>query len=475
VSEETAKKKTRRAARRAAQEGSESAPASKAKADDTSERPAKRSSDSARSSEGGAANVRKERLRAREVAAAKRRKARDKERAHAAAEGLDTSELVDDALARGAHATSRFVQQNFKWLQWLIVLGIAGGFGKLIYDYRTELGNQKGSKLLMQGLEAQLGKVKNDTDLDSQVAGFEDTRKEFDSDAARLKAAAESYRKAIDDDPKAERQLLARMGLAGVLFDQAKYADAAREYTQVQGSSVAGSDQQLKGRATEGLALSLEALGKKDEASKAFKELENLGGAFGELGKYHRARLLYQDGKRDEAKDLLKKVVEKAEKEPAGPFGNTGFVGLAARQLLEVIDPSAAKAPASGLTPEQLKKIQEQIKKAAGVEGGGADMKELMEQINKQMGDAPAELPPPPAGEAKDAPPAPKPVAPQGAATPTAPSKAPVPPKVHVVPKPAPAPAAPAAPAPAAPAPVAPAPVAPAPPAAPTPAPESAP
>ncbi|HEY6722685.1 MAG TPA: hypothetical protein VI197_01605, partial [Polyangiaceae bacterium] len=415
-SEEEAKKKTRRAARREAQEreaGDERSDREPSSASAGAKKGRRRaSSDAAKE---GTANIRSEGLRAREAGMAKRRKKRDRERAEAAAEGLDTSELVDDALARGAHATTRFVQKHFKWLQWVVVLSVVGGFVKLIYDYRVELGNQKGSALLMQGVRAEFGTLKSDADLDMGDPGFVDPRPEFDSNEARLKAAAEGYKKAIDGDPEPSRQALAKMGLAGVLFDQGKYKEAEQGYREVRDGQIAASDPQLKGEATEGIALSLEALGQKDAAEKAFKELENLGGGFAKLGQYHRARLLYAAGKRDAAKELLKKLLEKSDKDKAaGPFGETGFVALAARQLLEAIDPTAARPAGGGISPEQLKKIQEQISKAAGIKGGaGADTKELMELVTKSLGEAPPGPAPAPAPVPEalepNAPPAPAP------------------------------------------------------------------
>lgn len=458
-SEEEAKKKTRRAARREAQEreGSEERSESEPSPSSTSAKKGRRRTTEAAGE--GAANIRSEGLRAREAGMAKRRKKRSRERAEAAAEGLDTGELVDDALARGAHATSRFVQKHFKWLQWVIVLGVIGGFGKLIYDYRVELGNQKGSALLMQGVRAEFGTLKGDADLDLGDPGFVDPRLEFDSNEARLKAAAEGYKKAIDGDPEPARQALAKMGLAGVLFDQGKYQEAEQGYREVRDGQIAANDPQLKGEATEGIALSLEALGKKDAAEKAFKELENLGEGFAKLGQYHRARLLYESGKRDAAKELLKKLLEKSDKDKeAAPFGETGFVALAARQLLEAIDPAAARPAGGGISPEQLKKIQEQISKAAGIKGGaGADTKELMELVNKSLGEAPPVPLPTPAPEAKDAS---EPKAPQAPAAPVPVAPTPKKPAPTTPATPKPAPAAPA------PAPVAPAPApAPAPPA----------
>ncbi len=401
MSEEPSKeKKTRRAARRAQQDNADSKKSTSSESKRSTEKGAAKTKRRKVAESGATSSIRDERLRAREAGVARRRKKRARERAQAAAEGLDTGELVDDALARGVHATSRFVQRNFRWLQWVIILGAAGGFGKLIYDYRTELDNQKASKRLVGALHDQLGEVEDETDLNPAVPGFAGLRPEYPSDTARLKAAADAYRKAIAEDDRPARKTLAQLGLAGVLFDQGKYKDAQQTYAEVKASKLAADDIHVKGRAVEGAGLSLEALGKRDEAGKVFKELENIGNRFRELGQYHRARLLYEAGERDKAKELLKKVREKADKESLS--GGQSFVQVAAQQLLEAIDPAAARpAPGAGLSPEQLKQIQEQLQKAAGLKGkpggAGTDMKELTEAIKKKLNEqgTPPEAPSP--------------------------------------------------------------------------------
>ncbi len=397
MSEETAKKKSRRAQRREAKQAG--AEVDDAQAPASGKGPL---SDKGARAGGKASGIRSERLRAREAAAERRRKQRQREKSQAAAEGLDTSELVDDALARGAHATTRFVQRHFKWIQWLIVLGLVGSFAALIYQYRSELADQKATARLMEGVLAEFGRVEGQEDLEAPVSGFVDLRPEFPSNEERLKKAAAGYRKVIDEDPKLERKVMAKLGLAGVLFDQGKFNEALATYREVKDSGVTGPDQQLKGRALEGIGLSLEALGKKPEAEKAFKELENLHESFAPLGRYHQARLLYARGERDKAKELLKKLLEKSDKDKDdSALASPGFVELAARQLLEAIDPGAARPPpGAGISPEQLKKIQEQLKQAAGIEGGETDINELMDAINKSMGDKPEPAGTPPAGPA---------------------------------------------------------------------------
>lgn len=423
----------------------------------------------ARSSE-----IRDRNLRMREEAAEKRRVKRERERAQAAAEGLDTSEMVDDALARGADTAAKLVRRHFKWLQWLIVVGVVGGFAWLIYGYRLDLANQKNTGALIKALRDENAIVKSSQpDLDTPQTGFVDTRPEFDSDKKRWAEAKREYEAAVKNDPNPARRELARLGLAGAYFEQGKYKDAKGLYEQVKSSALAGTDKDVRGRALEGLGLCLEALDKREDATKAFKELENIGSeGFKELGEYHRARLLYAAGKMEEAKKILVKALEKLDKEEKQPGTPPGFVEVASRQLLEAIDPSAAPKPSSGITAEQLEQLKKQLEAAKA----GKDVAELL----KSMGDA--GTPPNEGSEPKpdeDEGSGPTPDEPSGPAAPT-PGSAPAQGKAPAAPPKTPQPAAPAKqpappsapakpPAPVAPKPPSPAPAAPAPKGAPTP------
>jgi hypothetical protein len=207
----------------------------------------------------------------REQAAEQRRAKRERERAQAASEGLDTSEMVDDALARGADTAAKLVRRHFKWVQWVMVAGAVVGFGWLIYEYRQDLANQKNSKALMQALGAETAIVKgSEEELDAPQSGFVDTRPEFDSNEKRWAEVKREYEEAMRGDPNPTRQDLARLGLAGASFEQGKYQDAKTLYEQVKASALAGADKDVKGRALEGIGLCLEALMKPPDAVKAF-------------------------------------------------------------------------------------------------------------------------------------------------------------------------------------------------------------
>jgi hypothetical protein len=237
----------------------------------------------------------------------------------------------------------------------------------------------------------------------------------------------------------------------------------------VKGSELAQRDSDVRGRAVEGVGLAQEALGNTDAALKSFRELENSGiSGFGVLGIYHQARVHYAKGDVEKAKELLatarKKLDEKAKDKPRVPGMPPGFLEASVRDLLTVVDPSAAAAmlAPSGVDPALLEKLRG--------ESGGKISPEKLQELLRTLGapaapgeageeGAPAEAPagdapPPEAPASAEAPPAEK--APEKPAENKAPAKkptpapqgqapaAPAPEAPPAAPEPAPAPAAPA-------------------------------
>jgi tetratricopeptide (TPR) repeat protein len=351
--------------------------------------------------------IRDRNQRIREEAAQKRKSRREGERRPAAAAGLDASEMVDDALARGSHVVVGWLKRNLNVIQWVVVLGIAGGIGWQIYVHQKRKGDGAAGDELMKAVLAENARVGDeDSGEPDPRTLLADTRPHFATEADRLAAAASAYRAVGKNDTT---KLLARMGLAGVFFDQGKYKEALAEYQAVRQSKLATDDADVKGRAIEGIGMSEEGLGNKDAALKAFRELANLDNAgFSGLGLYHQARLAFEKGDRQGALDLLKKVLEKVGQKadaaknmvPTMP----SYVEQAAKTLLGTIDPSAV--PTAGptrLTAEQLEKL------ARSAEGGAGDalskekLDELMRQIMEKAppsapsGAAPVAPPPTPA------------------------------------------------------------------------------
>ncbi len=341
---------------------------------------------------------RNRRLRAK--AAAKRRKKRSRQEA-AAAVGLDAGEMVDDVLARSSAKAGRFVKQNFKILQWVIVFGLVGTVGWYVYSYVHKQDEAKATDALMKGIRAETGLTKDQPPLPEEmgVPTFEDHK-------ARLKAAEDAYRAALKVASEPAGETLAHLGLAGVLFDQAKYDEAKSEYEIVLASALAKVDLDVQARATEGSALAVEAKGDKKAAGELYKTLEGIEG-YKPLGMYHQARLALEAGDKEGAKKLLLEVNEKLRDDK---FSRQGYVYAMSLQMLGTLDPKAAEEAQKKVqeSPEEmLKKLQEMEERLKNMQGGAGD-------LLKKLGIGP------------DGKPLPKAPAPSSAPTP-APAPAPAP------------------------------------------------
>jgi len=306
-------------------------------------------------------NIRDRNKRLREQAAAKRRSRRERERDTAVAQGLDASEMVDDVVARGTHTLLQFGRRHFNIIQWVLVLGIAGGIGWSIYSWRTKKTAAKSSDVLMTGVDAELGRVAAEPQGDPQAAKL-DPRPTFTTEDERLKAAEKGYEAAAKQSPGSGTAILAKLGEAGIAYDQGKFDDAKAAYESVMGSELAKHDADVRLRALEGVGLCLEAKGDVDAALKSFGELEKSDEpGFGALGMFHEARVLLNKGEKDKAKELLTKVSEKLAKEKTLYQG--AYIERASRDLMAIIDPASAPASATSFTPDQLDALKEQITK----------------------------------------------------------------------------------------------------------------
>lgn len=405
---------------------------------------------------------RNQRLRAEAIA---RRKAeRKKDLSTARTEGLAPAERVDDALVRGADGATRLVRDHFKWLQWVLVLGLAGSMAYLVIDYRRGVDREARGSKLASALETVSGRITSATPVTPSDRSLVDTRPEFESTDKKLEAALERFTD-LSKAKDAELRLLGQLGRAGVLYDQQKFADARAAYEDVFKNPLSGEFIELRVRAAEGVVLCHEAEERFDDAAKAAGVLRDLGGQAAELGLLHGARISYLAGDTAAAKEMLTKLLEKVGKRRA-PEAPPGYIEAAARELQKSVDPAGAAAAAAaeaartgGITPEQLEELKRQLEAAQK----SAPLQEQAPPLDAP----PVGLPGSELDDPLDA--APKPEAPVAPApAPAAPAPTPLPKQTAPV-APAPTPAtpapaqqtAPAAPAPASPAP-APAPAAPA-------------
>ncbi len=271
-------------------------------------------------------------------------------------------------------------------MQWVVVLLVGGGIGWRIYSYRQERNRATDTEALARAVVAENGRIgKGDSEPD-RYTGLVDNRPAFATIEERSKAAEAEYRKAASSAKGGPSAALAELGLAGVLYDQGKFAEAKTAYEKVRDSDLAKLEPDAKGRAIEGAALSLEALGQTDQALTEYKRLENSDiPGFGPLGMYHQARLSFAKGEREKAKELLKKCIEKVtkseDKSKTPSFAPPGYLEGAAKDLLQAIDPKAPElaAPAGGGSLDELMK-------SAGGPGGKLDAAKLQEMLKKLGG-----------------------------------------------------------------------------------------
>jgi tetratricopeptide (TPR) repeat protein len=288
------------------------------------------------------------------------------------------SEMIDDALARGTASSLKWLQRNWATVQWFVAAGIVLGVGGLIYTYQVTSDAEEASAELADGVHAEQALIQPEsddkrTDKEKQT----DPRLIFVSRAKRDEAALSNYRKAALSHPDIGPGILARLGEAGVLLDQAHYDKAIEAYDHVLATPLAAADIDVKARALEGKGFAFEGKKDLDAASKAFEALGKLDEAgYRITAKYHRARIALARGKREEAKQMLieaRKKVETANLDASTIDGAQPYRWLEGAILasLRLIDPSAApkKPRGGGLSQEQLQQMLRQRGLSGGVPG----------------------------------------------------------------------------------------------------------
>jgi tetratricopeptide (TPR) repeat protein len=297
---------------------------------------------------------------------------------------LAPGEMVDDAVARGLAGAGRWLRNNFGVLQWIIVGAIAVGIGYAVYDNRSIKRAEAASSELLKGTNSERGRVVAGTTSKGEEENPDDPTPTFKSIEEKREAALVAYRRVTSSYPGTGAAILARMGEAGVLLDKREWDAALAAYNEVKSSALAAADVTVRGRAIEGAGLVLEGKKDTDGALKSFRELENTDTrGLKELGMYHQARILHGKGESDKAKELLKgarerlKSAEASSKSAAAPPGSESrpfsFLEGQIEDLLKRIDPAALAVepspplPGAGagagksVTPENLKKLQEEL------------------------------------------------------------------------------------------------------------------
>lgn len=303
----------------------------------------------------------------RRSAAAKARAQRKQERADASAIGLDTSEMVDDALVRLTDKVGRFGRRNWDLIQWMIGLSIIGGVGFQIYTWRKTTVEARVSDALFVAMQAERGTIGDPKEQGKPNAnGIVDPTPIFENDAARLAVALADYRKAAELRPGSIAEGFARLGEGGVLFETGKADEALAVYDKLLTTSAAKSEADLHAGALQGRGLCLEAKNDLPASRHAFEDLTAIGGYENE-GLYQQARIAQRQGDTAAAKSALAKLFKalgspKAPN-PSGLPDRPEFSRERAVLLAGVVDPQQkdVKIPEPPLGADAVQRMLEQL------------------------------------------------------------------------------------------------------------------
>jgi predicted negative regulator of RcsB-dependent stress response len=339
---------------------------------------------------GSPQEIRDRNARLRAKAAADRQSKREQDRARIAATGagLDAAERIDDIFVRTTHAVTTWIRTNFRWLQWAVLLTVIGMFAVQGLRYYKRQVAAKSADLLMEGERALSGTVSEDEDKAKSIPDELrrwDTRPSYHDNAQRLSVAEKEYKTAIDRYGKTGAGDYARLGLAGVKYDQQKFDEALSLYRTVRASKLAEEDLEVKGRTVEGIGFCLEAKADLEGALKSFRELSNIEGSleFAVLGLYHQARVLAAQGKKDNAKELLVKAQKRLADDKDAP--GAGYFKRPVQEALALLDPGVVAAPSTPDLSDLLRRDP-------------ARLQQLLNGMKRQgpgapAGDAPSEQP----------------------------------------------------------------------------------
>lgn len=300
---------------------------------------------------------------------------------------LATAADADPLIAR-TEKLSEWARKNQKVVQivgGLLVVGLVGFAGFLWHDHTRET---EASATLTKAVDTQkapIGEPKKDDE------GEEDDKPSFKTFDDRRSASLKQYREVQSKFAGTGAAILARLAEGSLLLDGRDADGALAAFNDVKGSPLAAADNEVKGRALEGIGFAYELKAAVTPAEKdkyldlalgAFKELENSVDVkgFKETAMYHQSRVLLGKGEKDKAKELLlslKERLNKAEEAIAPglpPPPSFPYLKTMAMDRLHEIDPTSQPKPHAGggggganqFSPEQLRRLMEQAKQKGG-------------------------------------------------------------------------------------------------------------
>lgn len=296
-----------------------------------------------------------------------------------------------DPLLERTTEVSKWLSANKKLVFGVVGAGalVLAGFGIMRHIETTK--NHEASALLVDGLEAQGGRIGDPEQPEDDDSPVRDPRPVFKTTEARRKAATEKLTRVGSEYPGTGAAYLAELAHGSLLLDARDGKGALAAFEAVLASPLAQADDEVRGRALEGAGFALELRAKAEadkktelleQASKRYRELENTDiKGFKELGMYHQARVFEAQGDKKKATEFLKSLIERLKK----PGENHPFAYLepVASDRLRILDPTALPERQAGdisapggakLSQEQIQRLIEQMQqrqKQEGSHGGG--------------------------------------------------------------------------------------------------------
>lgn len=295
--------------------------------------------------------------RAKELLKRRREQAASASRAPVAS-SLDAGEMVDDVLARTAAAIGRWFRTNVQVIQWVVLVGLVGAGGYVLYNMRVEKKAGEASSKLVSGVSADRGIVLEEDKRSDDEKEY-DSRRVFKTTGERADAALGSFNSVVEQHSGTGAALLAKLGQGGAYLEKKEFDKAIASYGEVLSSPLAAADPDVKGRAIEGTGFAKEGKGDLDGALASFKELAAVDvKGYKELATYHEARVLLAKGDKAKAKEVLEPLNTKLTTPTTEPQP-VGYLKTAVGDLLLQIDPNAAAAAANKPAPGKMPTPQE--------------------------------------------------------------------------------------------------------------------
>lgn len=346
-------------------------------------------------------NARVREQAARKMAEAKAGSGGGRKATSAAAGGLSTEELVDDAMARAVSNLTRWARNNVRLLEGAAVGLVVIGIGYAVWDWQTTRGLEKASDTLIRGLENSEGRVIKDNEAPNP--DDTDPTPKFPSLEAKREAALSAYRTAANQYSSTGAGILARLGEGSVLLERGDFDGALKAFREVLATPLAQADTDVRLNATEGVGMALEGKADIEGALKEYRTLENADlRGYSELGLYHQARLLLtRKNDKEGAKGLLIKARDKMStvaapgaEAPSGP--QQEFLKSQVNALLREIDPSLAPPPSQN--PMDMSQVEQMMQQRRAIEQLRKQMQQQQQQPPPgQPAQLPSSAPPPPA------------------------------------------------------------------------------